>query len=99
MASKLLTPQFGVAGVGLTFDDRGTLSKIEFFGLDGKPAAPGNFAMFGNCAEVRMAYDDRGNLTEGACIGVDGKPALGPFGYSVQQREIELTKRVRANET
>lgn len=85
---RILSPQLEVAGFGLTFDDRGALTKLEFLGLDGKPAT-GNFAMFGNGAEVRMAYDDRGNLTERAWIGVDRKPALGSLAYSAEQREID----------
>ena len=54
-----------------TYDGRGNLVEVAFFGVDGEPVL-----LKDGYARYTQTYDARGKLVEVAYFGVDGEPVL-----------------------
>lgn len=61
----------GYAILRCKYDERGNMTEIILFGIDGKPCLNKD-----GYAGWKNTYDERGNRTETAYFGIDGKPCL-----------------------
>ena len=69
------TREDGIAEERLEYDANGNVTKMSYFGQDGKPT----LCLPIGCAEIRHEYDKRGNIIRVSHFGVDGKPTAAHY--------------------
>ena len=65
------------------FDENGNITKVSYFGTDGKLLETPNIAV------IEMEYNERGDITRERYFGSDGKPMLNGAGVASTEKKYD----------
>lgn len=82
--NNLILGNSGVAKATSVYDERGNMTEVAYFGVDGKPVLSKD-----GYAKFTSVYDERGNELEIAFFGINNEPVLSGSGFAKAIREYD----------